>query len=177
MTDAREGKLPRAQTFRRSAPGCCSAVRPGPPPPAPSFPVGLPRFRQILSILHRRSPRRQRTVNGVPERRKARSEVNQVESREGGRARGAGCRPEAKRRRSRPGRERGRAERGSGRTARLGAPWPATWEVWTLRQARPKVPPPPLAPPPPGGSRLGRGHNYTSAPGADLKTLWWWERC
>jgi len=45
---------------------------------------------------------------------------------------------------------------------RLPAPRSATWEVPAPAQAWPNVPP--------GGSRLGRGRNYTSAPGEDLKT-------
>lgn len=55
-------------------------------------------------------------------------------------------------------------EAGSERTAKLPAPRSATWEVPAPKQAGPNFPP--------GGSRLGRGHNYTSAPGEDLKTEW-----
>lgn len=55
-----------------------------------------------------------------------------------------------------------REEAGRERTARLQASRSATWEVPAPTQARPKVPP--------GGSQLGRGHNYTSALGKDLKT-------
>ena len=53
-------------------------------------------------------------------------------------------------------------EAGRDRAARLPAPRSATWEVPAPAQAWPNVPP--------GGSRLGRGRNYTSAPGEDLKT-------
>ena len=58
--------------------------------------------------------------------------------------------------------EGGRKEAGRDRAALLPAPRFPTWEVPAQAQARPNVPP--------GGSRLGRGRNYTSAPGEDLKT-------
>lgn len=57
-----------------------------------------------------------------------------------------------------------REEAGRESTAQLWAPRSATWEVPAPTQAGPNVPP--------GGSLLGRGHNYTSAPGEDLKTKW-----
>ena len=57
-----------------------------------------------------------------------------------------------------------RGEAGGERTARLRAPRSATWEVPAPTQAWPNVPP--------GRLELGRGHNYTSAPGKDLKTKW-----
>lgn len=60
--------------------------------------------------------------------------------------------------------EGGRGEAGRERAARLRTPRSATWEVLAPAQARPNVPP--------GGSRLGRGRNYTSTPGEDLKTEW-----
>lgn len=70
-----------------------------------------------------------------------------------------------------PGRKRAKSEgegeweeAGSERTARLPAPWSATWEVRATKQAWPNFPP--------GGSQPGRGHNYTPAPGEDLKTKW-----
>ena len=71
-----------------------------------------------------------------------------------------GPRPRAKEQSPREG--GGEEGAGRDRAARLPAPRSATWEVPAPAQAWPKVPP--------GGSRLGRGRNYTSAPGEDLKT-------
>lgn len=71
---------------------------------------------------------------------------------------------EPRRKRAKSAGEGVREEARGERTARLWAPRSATWEVPAPRQAGPNVPP--------GGSPLGRGHNYTSAPGEDLKTKW-----
>lgn len=157
MTDA-QGRLPRALTLRRSAPSSDPAkARRG-----RSLPVLLPDSHRA----HFATPDVRFLLEGqgeignkMLERKRARERKQK--------------RREDKRRAPRPSRSREKGsevprggKRGGGwkeKTSRLRAPRPP------LGRSRPRHPPGRASPPHPRGSRLGRGHNYTSALGKDLK--------